>query len=73
MLNRNHLGGDLYATLAAYNAGSVSEEAWRALSGVDPDLFLEVIRFRETGDYIRSIVEYYNMYRLLYGVPVWIK
>jgi soluble lytic murein transglycosylase len=68
MVNRNRLGGDLYATLAAYNAGAVSEEAWRNLSGTDPDLFLEVIRFSETSGYIRSIYENYNMYRLLYGL-----
>ncbi len=68
MVNRNRLNGDLYATLAAYNAGAVSEEIWRSLSGTDPDLFLEIIRFPETSNYIRSIYENYNMYRLLYGV-----
>ena len=68
MVNRNRLSGDLYATLAAYNAGAVSEEAWRNLSGPDPDLFLEIIRFLETSDYIRSIYENYNMYRLLYTI-----
>jgi peptidoglycan lytic transglycosylase len=68
MNNRVRLNGDLYATLAAYNAGATSEEIWRSLSGPDPDLFLEVIRFSETSNYIRSIVENYYMYRLLYSV-----
>ena len=61
------LNGDLYGALASYNAGSASEAAWRSLSGSDPDLFLEVIRFSETSDYIRSIYENYSMYKLLYG------
>jgi len=29
--------------------------------------FLEVIRFSQTSDYIRSIYEIYSMYRTLYG------
>ncbi len=66
-LNRIRLNGNLFATLAAYNAGASSEEAWLSLSGDDPDLFLEVIRFSETSDYIRSIYENYYMYRTLYG------
>jgi soluble lytic murein transglycosylase len=68
MTNRNRLNGDLYTTLAAYNAGAVSEEVWRNLSGNDPDLFLEIIRFQETSNYIRSIYEIYGMYRTLYGI-----
>ncbi len=67
-LNRNRLEGDLYATLASYNAGVSSANAWLALSGSDQDLFLEVIRFPETSNYIRSIYENYSMYRLLYGL-----
>lgn len=65
--NRTRLNGDLVGALAAYNAGSASEVAWHALSGNDPDLFLEVIRFSETENYIRSIYENYNMYKRLYG------
>jgi soluble lytic murein transglycosylase len=67
MQNRNRLNGNLFAALAAYNAGAASEEAWLSLSGNDPDLFLEVIRFGETSNYIRSIYEGYYMYKLLYG------
>ena len=68
MNNRNRLNGDLYGALAAYNAGQYFQEAWLGLSGPDPDLFLEVIRFPETSDYIRSIYENYNMYRSLYSI-----
>ncbi len=58
---------DLFTTLAAYNAGPEAAPIWRDLSGPDSDLFLEIIRFQETGDYIRSIYENYDMYRNLYG------
>lgn len=58
---------DLYTALAAYNAGPEAAPIWRDLSGPDSDLFLEIIRFGETGNYIRSIYENYYMYRNLYG------
>ncbi len=60
--------GDLFSALAAYNAGPAAAPIWSGLSGPDPDLFLEVIRFSETSGYIRSIYEIYSMYRTLYGV-----
>lgn len=65
--NRKLLGGDLYAALAAYNGGPGNALAWRELSGDDPDLFLESVRFQETRDYIRNIYEIYVIYRRLYG------
>jgi hypothetical protein len=34
-----------------------------ALSGDDPDLFLESVRFEETRNYIRNIYEIYTVYR----------
>jgi len=65
--NRNLLDGDLYATLAAYNAGPGNASAWKELAGNDPDLYLEVVRFQETRNYIRLIYEIYNIYRRLYS------
>jgi soluble lytic murein transglycosylase len=65
--NQKQLGGDLYAALAAYNAGPGNAAAWKELAGDDPDLFLEVIRFQETRDYIRFIYEIYTIYRTLYS------
>ena len=65
--NRDLSGGDLYATLAAYNAGPGSSSLWKELSGNDPDLFLETVRFDETRNYIRNIYEIYVIYRRLYG------
>ena len=66
MTQRNRSNGDLFTVLASYNAGPETAPIWRDLSGPDPDLFVEVIRFEETRNYIRSIYEIYAMYRLLY-------
>jgi soluble lytic murein transglycosylase len=65
--NRDLLDGNLYAGLAAYNAGPGNALAWRELSGADPDLFLEVVRFEETRNYIRFIYEIFSTYRSLYS------
>ena len=65
--NRAYLDSDLYAALAAYNGGPGNARAWKDLSGGDPDLFLEVVRFEETRQYIRNIYEIYVIYRRLYG------
>jgi soluble lytic murein transglycosylase len=65
--NKELMDGDLYAALAAYNAGPGNALAWRDLAGTDPDLYLEVVRFEETRNYIRFIYEIFNAYRRLYG------
>lgn len=65
--NRDLLEGDLYAALAAYNAGPGNAAAWKDLAGDDPDLLLEVVRFQETRDYIRYIYEIYAIYKRLYS------
>ncbi|MFN8411389.1 MAG: tetratricopeptide repeat protein [Anaerolineales bacterium] len=65
--NRNALNNDIYAALAAYNGGPGNALAWKQLSGDDPDLFLESVRFQETRDYIRNIYEIYVIYKRLYG------
>jgi len=66
MNQRLRFDGELYTALAAYNGGPEAASIWRDLSGADPDLFLEIVRFEETRNYIRSIYEIYAMYRLLY-------
>lgn len=63
---RGFLDGDLYAALAAYNAGPGNAAAWKELVPPDPDLFLEVIRFEETRNYIRGIYEIFSIYKDLY-------
>jgi soluble lytic murein transglycosylase len=52
--------------LAAYNGGPGNAAAWRELSGDDPDLFLEVVRFLETRNYLKAVFENYNIYRSFY-------
>ncbi len=63
---RQAFDGDLYAALAAYNAGPGNASVWHDLSGGDPDLFLEIIRYPETQRYIRGIYEMYSIYYNLY-------
>ena len=59
------LEGDYFAALAAYNAGPAGA-IWQQLADGDPDLYLEVVRYLETRNYIRSIVEQHYLYRMLY-------
>jgi soluble lytic murein transglycosylase len=59
--------GEIYPALAAYNAGPTAASIWRTLSGPDPDLFLEIIRYPETSDYIRSIFTIFRMYNHIYS------
>jgi soluble lytic murein transglycosylase len=63
---RDYFQGDLYATLAAYNAGPGNAEYWKKLAPNDQDLFLEVIRYDETRKYITQISEFMNLYRRMY-------
>ena len=60
-------GGDQFVVLAGYNAGPGNAAVWNELAGGDPDLFVEVVRFAETRNYIRGIYEIYNIYRSLYN------
>jgi len=61
------LDGDIYSALAAYNSGPGNAQIWQSLAKGDPDLLLEIIRFGETRDYIRSIYQTYTVYRSLYS------
>ncbi|MEW6718298.1 MAG: transglycosylase SLT domain-containing protein [Chloroflexota bacterium] len=58
--------GDIYAALAAYNAGPGNAYTWKLIAPSDPDLYLEIIRFRETRNYIRGIYEIFTIYRRIY-------
>jgi soluble lytic murein transglycosylase len=64
---RDNLGGDLYAALAAYNGGPGNAAAWQALANGDPDLFVEIVRFDETRQYLMGIYEVFSIYSRLYA------
>ncbi|HQP60500.1 MAG TPA: tetratricopeptide repeat protein [Anaerolineaceae bacterium] len=57
---------EIYTALAAYNGGPGNAAVWRELSGSDPDLFLETIRYEETRTYIKHIFENFKIYAEIY-------
>ena len=63
---RDHLNSDLYAALAAYNAGPGNAIEWQKMAPNDPDLFLELVRYEETRNYIHGIYEIFSLYRRIY-------
>lgn len=63
---RNIFSGDLYTALAAYNGGPGNARLWKVEAPDDPDLFLEIIRFAETREYIRNIYEIFSIYSRIY-------
>jgi len=65
----NNFGENPYAVLAAYNAGPGSASFWNNIAPDDIDLFLEVISFAETRNYVRSIYELFSIYSDLYSPP----
>lgn len=66
MVQRDYLDGNLGASLAAYNAGPGNAQKWLELAGGDSDLFLEIIRYDETRNYLLQIGEFLNIYNMIY-------
>jgi soluble lytic murein transglycosylase len=64
---RDLFDGNLFAALAAYNAGPGSAMRWMAAAGDDTDLFVELVDYEETRRYLRLIREHYEGYRWLYA------
>ena len=69
-LQKRYFNNNLHLALAAYNGGPGNAAKWMQLieSIYDPDLFVEVIRFSETRNYIRYIYEIFTIYGKLYEV-----
>jgi soluble lytic murein transglycosylase len=65
-LQRDYFDGQWIPALAAYNAGPGNVQTWLAMAEGDIDLFVEIIRFGETRDYIMNIMETYHAYSVLY-------
>ncbi len=58
--------GSLSQALAGYNGGPGNAAFWRRLAGADDDLFLELINFTETQNYLRAVLLQAHYYRRLY-------
>jgi soluble lytic murein transglycosylase len=65
---RTFFDDDIYAALAAYNAGPGNVLKWIEKANNDQDLFLEIIPFEETRRYLRNIYTFYRIYESLYPV-----
>jgi len=63
---RELFNNDLFAALAAYNAGPGNVLNWENQANNDPDLLLEIIPFEETRRYITNIYEFYHLYEHFY-------
>lgn len=60
--------GNMFAALAAYNAGPTNAQRWLDAQVLDgPDGYVQTIDFEETRRYVTSVVEQYAWYRYLYG------
>ncbi|TFG65991.1 MAG: tetratricopeptide repeat protein, partial [Anaerolineales bacterium] len=64
-----YFDGSIPAALSAYNAGIGATIPWDELAGGDVDLFVELIRFEQTREYIRLIAENYEIYKSIYTHP----
>lgn len=63
--------GDVELTLAAYNAGFSRVDEWKRRYPTDNRiLFIDLIPFKETRDYVSSILRNYYWYTKLYGSKV---
>ena len=63
LINDNN--GDLVTALASYNAGSGNVQKWKDASGKDV-IDLPDIEFKETENYVKKTLKYYDVYKKLY-------
>lgn len=59
--------GNVAAALSAYNAGPGNAARWYGAAGGDIDLYVEIVDFSETRQYIKRIYSGQAIYRHLYG------
>ena len=61
-------GGSRVKALAAYNAGEDAVGRWeKRYAGRPDDEFVELISYRETRDYVKAVIQHYEIYRQLYA------
>ena len=58
--------GEIIRTVAAYNAGARAVSSWAALSSSDWAEWVENIPYRETREFVRSVLENRETYRIVY-------
>ena len=61
--------GELPRAIAAYNAGGAPVERWGAPADGDWAAWTEDIPYAETREFVRSVLENAEIYRLVYGAP----
>jgi len=59
--------GDLFKTVAAYNAGEDAVQRWVARFNGPDDEWVENIDYSETRNYVKQVVGGMRQYRMLYG------
>ncbi len=64
---RDYLDGNLISALAGYNAGPGRSQGWRAASGPDDTVFVELMELTEPRIYVRAIAANLYHYYRLYG------
>ena len=71
LLNDPNIGGNLFYTLAAYNAGPGNLQKWRSKVDYDGDplLFIESLPSRETRLYMEHVLSNLWIYRTRMGQP----
>lgn len=63
----DEMGGDLSLTLSAYNAGEEQAKTWeKRYPREDKILWIDLIPFRETRDYVANVLSTYHWYRKIY-------
>lgn len=61
------MDGDLLTTLAAYNAGEEQAKTWeKRYPKEDKMLWIDLIPYRETRDYVANVLSSYHWYRKIY-------
>ncbi len=63
-------GGNPAMALAAYNAGPAAVQRWLPKERMEADIWIDTIPYHETRKYVRTVLEYAAVYRLLAEKPV---
>jgi soluble lytic murein transglycosylase len=67
---RNLFGDNPFVILSAYNGGPGSASAWAQLAPDDAELYVEIVRFSETRNYLRSVFELFILYEEIYATAL---